>query len=120
MLQSIWAYGNEVYINNMKKTSSLQPLDSRKLDALAQDIDNADCDCIRFTKILLGKRKFLDRGIMCLFQGWEVFEPRFHRDEEVENKWRVTFRVCIIGASKNSQVLIVDVGFPFSWSPNTA
>lgn len=92
MLQWIWAYGDKVYETNVKKGSILRPLDYSKLDALIEEDNDADCDSIRRTKACLGKEKDLARGIMCLFEGWEVFTPCIHRDKEAENTWEVTFR----------------------------
>ena len=97
MLQRLWDYGNEVYLTNVKRGSMLRPLDYRKLDMLDEDDDdNDECDSIQRTKAYLGKEKDLARGIMCLFEGWEVFVPRIHRDGGAENSWHVTFRVCNI------------------------
>lgn len=96
MLQWIWAYGDKVYETNVKKGSILRPLDYSKLDALIEEDNDADCDSIRRTKAFVGKEKDLARGIMCLFEGWEVFTPCIHRDKEAENTWEVTFRVCVL------------------------
>lgn len=96
MLQWIWAYGNNVYVNEVKKGSMLRPLDLDKLGALAEEDKDADCDSIRRTKACLGKKKDLARGTMCLFEGWEVFVPYIHRDKEVESRWYITFRVCVL------------------------
>lgn len=92
MLQWIWAYGDEVYIGKVKEGSMLRPLNYLKLDMLVEDDNEADCDSIRNTKACLGEEKDLARGIVCLFEGWEVFSPRIHRDKEVGNGWHVTFR----------------------------
>ncbi len=74
----------------------LRPLDRRKLDALAVPDNDAECDSIRRTKAYLAKEKDLARGVMCLFEGWDVFEPRIHHDREAENKWQIKFRVCVL------------------------
>ena len=95
MLQWLWDYGDEVYINKVKTGSMLRPLDYRKLDMLDEDDNDADCESIRRTKACLGKEKDLARGAMCLFEGWEVFVPCIHRDKEVEGSWHITFRVCV-------------------------
>ncbi|KAL9134547.1 MAG: hypothetical protein Q9175_004260 [Cornicularia normoerica] len=92
MLQWLWAYGDEVYIINVKKGYMLRTLDYRKLDTLAEDDNDADCDSIRHTKACLGEEKDIGRGIVYLFEGWEVFAPLIHRDKEVEDSWHVTFR----------------------------
>lgn len=95
MLQWLWDYGNEVYLTNVKSGSMLRPLDYRKLDMLDKDDDdNDECDSIQRTKACLGKEKDLARGIMCLFEGWEVFVPRIHRYGGAEDRWHITFRVC--------------------------
>ena len=96
LLQWLWDYADQVYIINVTRGSMLRPLDYRKLDMLAEDDNknNDDCDSIQRTKACLGKEKDLARGIMCLFEGWEVFVPRIHRDGGAENSWHVTFRVC--------------------------
>ena len=96
MLQWLWAYGDEVYMKKVKEGSMLRPLDSLKLNMLVQDDNDADCDSIRLTKAYLGEDKDLARGIMCLFEGWEVFSPRIHRDKEVGSSWHITFRVCVL------------------------
>ena len=74
----------------------LRPLDRDKLVALAEDDNNNDCDSIRRTKACLDEDQDLARGIVCLFEGWEVFAPYIHRDKEVEDSWHVTFRVCVL------------------------
>lgn len=94
LLQWLWDYGDEVYIINVKRGSMLRPLDYSKLDMLAEDDNDDDCDSIQRTKACLGKEKDLARGIMCLFEGWEVFAPLIHRHGGAENSWHVTFRVC--------------------------
>ena len=114
LLQWIWAYGDEVYIVSVRKGSMLRPLDYRKLNMLAEEDSDADCDSIRRTKTCLGKEKDLARGIVCLFEGWEVFAPRINRDKEVENNWHVIFRVCVMCASRIPQILNIGVGFSLS------
>ena len=102
MLQWIWAYGDELYTLNVNKGSMLRPLDYLKLDMLAKDDNDADCDSIRRTKTCLGKEKDLARGIVCLFEGWEIFAPRIHREKKDENIWHVTFRVRVMSFAEIS------------------
>ena len=96
MLERIWAYGDEVYVKEVKKGFMLRPLDRDKLIALAEDENDNDCDSIRRTKACLGKDKDLARGIVCLFEDWEVFAPHIHHDKEMEDSWHVTFYVCVL------------------------
>ena len=111
MLQRIWAYGDDVYVNKVKKGSMLRPLDRDKLAALAKDDNDADCESIRRTKACLGKDKDLARGTVCLFEGWEVFVPHIHRDKGVEGSWHIRFRVRVLRASQKSQVLKIGEEF---------
>lgn len=81
-------------MTNVKNGSMLRPLDCRKLDALDEDDNDADCESIRRTKTCLGREKDLASGTMCLFEGWDVFVPHFHRGNGVEDNWHIRFRVC--------------------------
>ena len=107
LLQWLWEYGDQVCINNVEKGTMLRPLDYRKLELLAEDGNDSGCGSVRRIKIYLGKEKDLARGIVCLFEGWELFAPLLHCDIEAESNWHVTFRVCILRASSEPQVLII-------------
>lgn len=96
LLQWLWRYGDEVSAVNMKKGSMLRPLDYYKLETLTEDDNDADCDSIRRTKACLGKEKDLARGVVCLFEGWEVFAPFIHRTKGNESYWQIGFRVCVL------------------------
>ena len=111
MLQWLWAHGNEVYIANVKNGTMLRPLDDRKLSMLERADNEADDDSIRRTKASLGKEKDLAGGIICLFEGWDIFVPVMHRGKEMESIWHVTFRVCMFRISLSVQVLKSGVEF---------
>ena len=108
MLQRIWAYGDDVYVKKVKKGSMLRPLDCDKLAALTKDDNDSDCESIRRTKACLGKDKDLASGIVCLFEGWEVFAPRIH---QMEDHWVLRLRVCGPVNLEDPKVLIIGVGF---------
>lgn len=104
MLQWLWAYGEEIYSANVKNGSMVRPLDPCKLAALVYADGATECDFIQDTKAYLSEKKDLASGVLCLFNDWEVFAPSLDRDTERDEKWRLTFWVCVY-ASQKVQVL---------------
>lgn len=100
MLQWFWAYGEETYATNVKNGSMVRPLDPCKLAALVHADGTDQYDFIQETKIYLSEKKDLANGVRCLFDGWQVFAPRLHHDKERDEKWRLTFQVCVHASQK--------------------
>ncbi|KAL9067421.1 MAG: hypothetical protein Q9161_006930 [Pseudevernia consocians] len=92
MLRWLWFYGEETYATNVKNGSMVRPLDPCRLAALASVKGSDECDFVQSAKAYLSKEKDLANGVLCLFEGWEVFAPRLRREKEWDEKWHLTFR----------------------------